>query len=645
MIPSTEPITAVRHDSEPTASVGVNGVGPGTRLLNGKFELQQLLGSGGMGVVYQALDLDAVGLQDPRPRLALKILKKEVLQAQPDARIALQRELSRTRRLSHPHIVRVYEFYEDQGLSFITMELLEGRSWEALIGANPRGMPLREARPLIEQLCAALTYAHGQRVVHSDLKPQNLFQTRDQQVKVLDFGIAAQTLGPRTSEPASETLYNPRQKPLLSALYACPEMWCGLDADPRDDVYSTACIVYELLSGLPPYGRVNAIEALSRKLTPAPIGSLTRAQNEALRHALELSREARTATIEAFASELWGSDDPDSPRVRPRRWISALGGATAASALAAAAFLLHPAPPRPMGDTVSGEAALGLWQQLHLKSPPFQPGRRYARDAILAAVARSPREAVLGSSTDQIQAALALCQASSSDCRLDDYADEKRRTVHLTPFRLDPAAVTVAQFRPFIESTHHTTTAERTGKAYALQDGVPRPISGGNWRNAVRNNGQGGALPADDSAVVAVSFSDAEAFCRWRGARLPTEDEWEYTARGPAGSIFPWGDDPAPARVRTTQRPAAADGPAEGVDGSLRGLSGNVWEWVDTPGQGGPSRKTLKGGSWLEQSAANRRSAARRSEVADSADSDSGFRCAISLDEWPDALFWIKGLR
>jgi formylglycine-generating enzyme required for sulfatase activity len=271
---------------------------------------------------------------------------------------------------------------------------------------------------------------------------------------------------------------------------------------------------------------------------------------------------------------------------------------------------------------------------------PFAPGASYTREEVLAAAARLPRRVVLGSSSEQINAAIALCQEASSACTVGIYADEIQRTVVLKPFRIDPTAVTVGAFREFVASTGYRTQAERSGGAYVFSKGQLHLKAGSDWRDAA-----GTGKPSEQSAVVGVSFADAEAYCAWRKARLPTEDEWEYAARGPEASIFPWGNDPAPARARVSQRPDAADGSREGPGGSLRGMSGNVWEWVDTQGAQGPGQKVLKGGSWLEDSAANKRGAVRRSELATMADSDSGFRCARSEGEWPDAAFWVGRLR
>lgn len=104
--------TYLRNANPQSASLG--DIGTGSRLLNDKFELQQPLGEGGMGVVFRAIDLEAARLRDPHSYLAIKILNESIKRV-PQARLALQRECSRARRLAHPNIIRVYEFYEDRG--------------------------------------------------------------------------------------------------------------------------------------------------------------------------------------------------------------------------------------------------------------------------------------------------------------------------------------------------------------------------------------------------------------------------------------------------------------------------------------------------------------------------------------------------
>jgi serine/threonine protein kinase len=612
-------------------------IGPGTRLLNDKFEIEDRLGSGGMGVVYRAIDLEAARLNDPHARIALKVLSASI-QTLPEAMLALQRECSRARRLAHTNIVRVYEFYQQGSGGFITMELLEGRSWDKLIREHAHGMPLAHAQPLIQQLLDAMMYAHAQGVAHSDLKPENLFLTGEDVVKVLDFGIAAPI---RRAGPAGpETLYNPRRLGALSESYACLEMWQGLDADPRDDVYSIACIVYELLSGRHPYDRTTAAVAFDKQVSPAPLTALTPRQNDALRRGLRLVRRDRTASVQQFAQELFDGEDRG---YKPRSWllpvVAAAATVTLAGILVGPLFLNHPphapatAPPQ---AGLPGLKAIQLAQFLGLNDSLFKSNLQYSREEVLRGIASAPRRVVLGSTDSQVELALSICRQWSTECKREWYSDESSRQALLQPFALDPTAVTVQSFRAFVLATNYKTEAERAGGAYSVVNGSLRWLRGGSWMNAVSSTSASG-----ETAVVAINFNDAQAFCSWRGMRLPSEDEWEYAARGPRGQIFPWGDDPSLASTPAETRPAAVDGPPEGDAGLYRGMSGNVWEWVNTRIR---ERLILKGGSWLEQNPANKRAAARRLELPGRADADSGFRCARSEPSWPDAGFWVDRL-
>jgi formylglycine-generating enzyme required for sulfatase activity len=294
-------------------------------------------------------------------------------------------------------------------------------------------------------------------------------------------------------------------------------------------------------------------------------------------------------------------------------------------------------PAASMGPVLSGARALPLLESLGIEAAQMDAAHSYPESAIRQLVVSAPRRVTLGSSGEQIRAALALCRQYSSGCQLSWYEDEALRNTTLAPFDVDPAPVSVRAFRQFVDATHYKTQAETAGFAYAVVEGKLESVPGGSWRNAVKKH-----TPEEDSPVVGVSFQDAAAYCRYRGARLPTEDEWEYIARGPKRHAFPWGDTVEPASLAPSSPPGVNEGPAEGIGGRYRGLSGNVWQWVDTKVGG---RKVLKGGSWLETNPANKRAATRRYELASRADEDSGFRCAKTVAEWPDAELWLAQLK
>ncbi len=338
-------------------------------------------------------------------------------------------------------------------------------------------------------------------------------------------------------------------------------------------------------------------------------------------------------TFGTWVSGLFGSGKPEttvkpSPDSRPQVLAANQPLApvnNAAPAAAAAAALL------------SGGRTVPLLQSLGIPASDIDGAHNYPEPAIRQLIEATPRRVTLGSTPEQIRAAFALCRQYSSACQLSWYGDEGLRNVTLDPFDLDPTLVSVRAFRQFVDATHYKTQAETAGFAYAVVEGTLQPVSGGSWRNGVKKH-----PVADDLPVVGVSFQDAVAYCRFKGARLPSEDEWEYVARGPKRRVFPWGDTIDPATVAASAPPSIHDGPAEGIGGRYKGLSGSVWQWVDTKVGG---RKVLKGGSWLEPNPANKRAASRRYELSSRADEDSGFRCARSTRVWPDSELWLAQLK
>jgi formylglycine-generating enzyme required for sulfatase activity len=304
----------------------------------------------------------------------------------------------------------------------------------------------------------------------------------------------------------------------------------------------------------------------------------------------------------------------------------------------AAAHPPAPAAPAASAAVISGPQMAGtrvvpLLHSLGIDVAAIDTAHNYPQATIRQLIDATPRRVTLGSTPEQIRAAFNLCRQYSAACQLSWYGDEGVRTVTLEPFELDPEPVSVRAFRQFAEATGFKTQAEKNGFAYALVDGNLKQVNGGSWRNAVK------ARAVDEEApVVGVSFQDASAYCRAKDARLPTEDEWEYVARGPQRHVFPWGDAIDPVATPPATPPHVGDGPAEGIGGRYKGLSGGVWQWVDSKVGG---RRVLKGGSWLETNPANKRAAVRRYELPGRADEDSGFRCAKSVPAWPDAAVWL----
>ena len=304
---SPQPFSMPNRPAGGRAPAGRTNIALGTRLRD-RFILDEVLGVGGMGIVYKGRDLLKVEARDRNPFVAIKVLKED-FKKRDDAFIMLQREASRQQRLAHPNIVTVYDFDRTGDTIFISMELLEGTPLDVFLATigRERGVPYAEAIHLIEGMCAALMYAHEHGIVHADFKPSNCFVMQGGKVKVLDFGIA-RAIRPNQSD-TNVTVFDGRLLGAMTPAYASPEMAEeSADPDPRDDIYGLACVCYEVLTGNHPFDRVSAIVARGKKLAPKPVATLSARQNRALARALAFDRAARTPSVREFVSGLRAVD-------------------------------------------------------------------------------------------------------------------------------------------------------------------------------------------------------------------------------------------------------------------------------------------------------------------------------------------------
>ncbi|MBI4693308.1 MAG: SUMF1/EgtB/PvdO family nonheme iron enzyme [Gammaproteobacteria bacterium] len=286
-------------------------IAPGT-VLKERFQLDEVLGVGGMGTVYKGRDLIKVEARDKNPYVALKVLNED-FKKHPDAFIALQREASRQQKLAHPNIATVYDFDRTGGGTvFLTMEMLVGTPLNNYIKKDVKargGLPFAEAFPMIQGLGNALVYAHERNIVHSDFKPGNCFLTKDGTMKVLDFGIARAVKNPGQGE-GEKTLFDPGKLGALTPAYASAEMLEGQEPDPRDDIYALACVAYELLTGRHPFNKLPANSARDNKLVPQPVKGLKRKQQRGLMRGLAFDRKNRSQSVAEFLEELEGRTSP-----------------------------------------------------------------------------------------------------------------------------------------------------------------------------------------------------------------------------------------------------------------------------------------------------------------------------------------------
>jgi HAMP domain-containing protein len=227
-----------------------------------RYALQEVLGSGGTGIVYKAADL-TLG-----ETVALKVLRPELVADDPRAREELKHELRLTRRVSHRNVVRTYDFGSSRGVPFLTMEYVHGASLGAVL-AQHGALPSDVVLALAKQLMRALEAAHEQGVMHGDLKPANLLVAMDGFLKVTDFGVATLVRRPWARPPAPDEAVTPPQ--LAGAVvgtpeYMAPELLLGSPPDARTDLYAAGMVLHECLTGATPFQRDTPRAFLARKL-------------------------------------------------------------------------------------------------------------------------------------------------------------------------------------------------------------------------------------------------------------------------------------------------------------------------------------------------------------------------------------------
>src|SRR5579859_6278662 len=631
--------------------------------LGRKFRLVRRLGAGGMGTVFLAEQI-AVG---NRP-VALKILLRKLID-DPEFLLRFQNEAASTGRIHHANVVTIYESGQaDDGSPYIAMEYLDGESLRQAL--TRRGsFPIAECASIIGQAARGLNAAHKLGIIHRDLKPDNIFLTRGDEgeivVKVVDFGIA------KLRESATHTMTG---TVLGTPAYMSFEQASGMkseELDARSDVYSLGVVAYEMLTGRVPFHSDTPLGYVRKHLSeePPPFraakpGLAASPELEAVvMKALAKDRDARFSSVmefaRAFACAAQASQPAASDVALPSTKI-----------VRPAAGAVHEPPPTPLSAAPRAESG---GPEASPTSPPV-PRQEDARARPAPPHGVPPFANVRQSGEPKkkpkkISMAFWIGLAFVAVLALGYYVQIKRRWIEpifwpITKVTAGPAKVNAKDGLKYVwippgtfmmgcsPGDSECDAAEKPAHQVTITNGFwmgQTEVTVGAYKRFAAATRRpmpdaptfNGGWVDDSMPIVNVNWNDAHDYCAWAGARLPTEAEWEYAARGgSAGAHYGNVDEIAwcinNSRGRTHE---VAQKRANGF--GLFDVLGNVWEWVndwydqnyyqsspsqDPPGPASGNERILRGGSWGDYPRDDRVSN-RVGVNATDRDTSGGFRC------------------
>jgi len=631
------------------------------RVLGGRYQLDSCIGTGGMGAIYKARRLhigDTVAVKILRPEVVNDALQRE----------RFHREARAAAMLNHPNAVVIHDFGEDaDGTAYIVMELLEGQSLRQILAAERTIQPER-AYGIIRQACAALEAAHRRGIIHRDIKPDNIILTDSHDltdhVKLLDFGIA------KLRDKAVDTASLEKSLTTVGTVigtphYMSPEQCQGESADARSDIYSMGVVIYEMLAGVVPFTAKTPTGVAVKHVTETPkrisavrqeiTGSIEQVVMRALsknpadrqQSALELARQyeaaiqagvntgaAETTALKATSVPTSSISQTAETNVNPA--VNAINNRSFETQVSRAkAGGLRPLP--------IVTAIVGLLVILAVAAGTIWVVRNKTAKNISSPTPEtaSPTPAVIVEASPPPSATPAppvapegMVYVPGGEFRLGrDDGDDYERPAHpvkVSPFFIDVTEVTNEAYQKFVDANGY----------------LPPP----SWKD--------GKFPAGSEKlpVTDVSWEDANAYAKWAGKRLPTEEEWEFAARGTDNRLYPWGIDWKPGFSNITEsgggkkKLAPVGSFAQGVSPfNTLDMSGNAWEWTASDLKAYPggnlkvpdeyaksTLKVIRGGSFSvppERATATVRRGwpASREDWPEGANPDysqTGFRCA-----------------
>lgn len=669
--------------------------------IDGKYRVDKVVGEGGFGVVYRgwrpSFD-DAVAIK------CLKIPHDFSEEARRRFLERFREEGKLLARLSKAHlsIVQVYDsgvFQNSSGATvpYLVLEWLEGRDLGRVLRDRGKPFSQAEAVTLLRPAMEAIAVAHGMRIAHRDLKPANLFLVRSDagpRVKVLDFGIAkAMQEGESAAQQSTRTSSS---FSAFSPTYGAPEQFQYAPTGPWTDVHALALILVELITGRTPLDGRHQFELFTsavstQRPTPRTRGAeVNEAFEAACSRALSLDPKVRQADAGELLRELLAAcgRELDSASALLEELCASDEIVPRPSEIARAPTVTSQTPNEPDAvgasqPTIAGPGSPDPRQAptaQDIASAPTQPSGRPVVREPSALIPAQDAPAITGPATTMpaatlvkksrlglivgIGAAVILLGAGAAFAGLGGLFLVARtappppppvsrdQPVAIAPSAQPPAhllAVPGGTFNlGFAEGPESERPVVRTTVAgFQLED---TETTVGMYRGCVQAGRctEAGTGPLcnwnqegrEQHPINCVDWNQAVAYCAWAGRRLPTEQEWEYAARGTDGRRFPWGNQFGDARACTAN---GAKGSGTCAVGSFRtgsnafghqDLVGNVWEWTASPGcsYSEPScdspTKVLRGGSFLDKDPSFLRATSRLLRPPSTRVNNFGFRCA-----------------
>jgi len=638
---------------------------PSGQIINSRYRVINLLGQGGFGAVYYVWDIN----------LERYLALKENLDNSPDTQRQFKREAQILFDLVHPNLPKVIDYFVIQGQGqYIVMEYVDGQDLQEMLDVSAGPLPEKQVLQWIEQVCDALSYLHSRnpQIIHRDIKPANIKITSNDKAMLVDFGIA------KTYIPNLKTTVGAKA---VTPGYSPPEQYGKGTTDARSDIYALGATMYTLLTGHEPPESIDILSGNSPP--PLPItffnSSVSPCVKNAIEHAMQLEYGSRPGSVAEFMASLLDKEITNNgqqvydvilgklaTKQRNRRitltsweWVlsviaffflitiilvlfSGLGGIG----------VNEREPTNTLWGSITSTRSPGLIQTLEL----------YATASLSIVDLPTPSRIVTNTFIapslparieDNQNVPMALVTAGEfqmGSAKSDQHAESDEgpyRNVYLDTYYIDLYETTNAMFARFVEATGYRTDAEKENSGWIINllSMEWEETEGVDWQHP---NGPFSTVEVQQNhPVVQISWNDAIAFCRWRGARLPTEAEWEKAARGGLeGALYPWGNE-APDCSRANFKGCSGDTESVGSFSpnqyGLYDMAGNVWEWafdwyqinynissISNPtGPENGSGHVLRGGSWSDIEL-DLRVANRGANYPDSRLAVYGFRCVRS---------------